>query len=177
MNIYAKLAKARVDLQSINIKKSGLNTFSKFSYFELQDLMPHINKVMHDNGLCGVVSFEHTNAFLTIYSSEGEGSIVFQSPTADATVKGATPIQCLGSMHTYLRRYLWMLALEIVEHDAIDAQPAEEKPNLYELQLKAAKSLSELVTVWQTVPKAQQKALTPVKDAMKAKLTPQQEAA
>lgn len=65
--------------------------------------------------------------------------------------------------------------LHAIEHD--DAQPAEEKPNQYELQLKSAQSLSELVTVWQTVPKAQQKALTPVKDAMKAKLTPQQEAA
>jgi|688.fasta_scaffold68826_9 hypothetical protein len=176
MNIYAKLAKARIDLQSINISKSGLNTYSHFKYFELQDIIPHINKVMHDNGLCGVVSFEHTNAFLTIYASEGEGSIVFQSPIADATVKGATPIQCLGSMHTYLRRYLWMLALEIVEHDAIDSQQSEPE-NKHEQAIKSAKSLQELVTVWQTIPKALQKQLTPVKDDMKAKLTPKQEAA
>lgn len=170
MSVYAKLAKARIDMQSINISKSGLNKFAGFKYFELQDLMPHINKVMHDNGLCGVVSFEHTNAFLTIYSNEGEGSIVFQSPTADATVKGATAIQCLGSMHTYLRRYLWMLALEIVEHDAIDALPTEQPANPHETRLKAAKTLPELSSVWQTVPKALQKQLTPVKDEMKAKL-------
>jgi hypothetical protein len=30
------------------------------------------------------------------------------------------PIQSLGATHTYLRRYLWLLALEIVEHDAVD---------------------------------------------------------
>ncbi len=53
----------------------------------------------------------------------------------------------------------------------------EEKQNQLEIQLKSAQSLPELAQVWQTVPKAQQKALTPVKDAMKAKLTPQQEAA
>lgn len=171
MSIYAKLAKARIDLQSINISKSGLNKFAGFKYFELQDLMPHINKVMHDNGLCGMVSFGHDGmAELLIREHQGEGAVAFFSPTADATVKGATPIQCLGSMHTYLRRYLWMLALEIVEHDAIDAQPAEQPTNQHETKLKAAKTLPELVSVWQTVPKAMQKQLTPVKDEMKAKL-------
>ena len=171
MSIYAKLAQARIDLQSINITKSGLNKFAGFRYFELQDLMPHINAVMHKNGLCGVVSFQAGLAILTVHDTECDEYIVFQSPIADATVKGATPIQCLGSMHTYMRRYLWMMALEIVEHDAIDAQPAEEKQNPFEMQLKAAKSITELVQVWQTVPKAQQKALTAIKDAMKANLT------
>jgi hypothetical protein len=30
-------------------------------------------------------------------------------------------VQNLGAVQTYLRRYLWVAALEIVEHDALDA--------------------------------------------------------
>ena len=37
MNIYEKLQKCRVDLQQMNIKKSGKNKFSGYMYFELGD--------------------------------------------------------------------------------------------------------------------------------------------
>jgi len=37
-------------------------------------------------------------------------------------------IQNLGSTHTYLRRYLWVMALELVESDEVDAgEPKVEK--------------------------------------------------
>jgi hypothetical protein len=46
---------------------------------------------------------------------------------AKAELKGAHPIQNLGAVETYQRRYLWMTAMEIVEHDILDAsKPAEE---------------------------------------------------
>jgi hypothetical protein len=47
--------------------------------------------------------------------------IVIASPMAGAELKGAHPIQNLGAVETYQRRYLWMTAMEIVEHDAIDS--------------------------------------------------------
>ena len=31
----------------------------------------------------------------------------------------------LGAVHTYLRRYLWVTAMEIVEHDVVDPLPAQ----------------------------------------------------
>ena len=45
MNIYEKLQKARVDLQSKGIKKSGKNTFAKYDYYELADFMPAVNSI------------------------------------------------------------------------------------------------------------------------------------
>ena len=36
-------------------------------------------------------------------------------------MKGNQPIQNLGAVETYTRRYLWVAALEIVEHDALDS--------------------------------------------------------
>jgi hypothetical protein len=48
---------------------------------------------------------------------------------AEANLKGAHPIQNLGAVESYQRRYLWMTAMEIVEHDIIDSAPsAEPKP-------------------------------------------------
>lgn len=174
MNIYAKLQKARVMLQEINIKKSGKNKFAGFDYFELQDLMPHINKVMLECGLCGVVTFgDNTMAQLTINEFEGDRVINFYTPTADATIKGSTPIQCLGSMHTYIRRYLWLLALEIVEHDAIDAanqskpEPKKQVNQDYENMMRSAASLQHLQAIWQTIPKTERANFEYVKEEMK----------
>lgn len=173
MSIYKKLQQARVELQKINMKKSGLNAFSKYQYFELGDFLPHINSIMNDVGLCGVVSFTDTQAELVIFDSDSDQKIIFYSPTADATVKGANAIQCLGSMHTYMRRYLWMLAFEIVEHDAIDAQ-AQAKSNSqladFTAQIQSASDLQSLIAIWQTIPKAFHKDLVKVKDSMKVKL-------
>ncbi len=43
-------------------------------------------------------------------------------------MKGLLEIQKLGAVETYQRRYLWITAMEIVEHDAIDAGVEEAKP-------------------------------------------------
>ena len=187
MNIYAKLQKARVMLQSIDMQKSSLNKFAGFKYFELADFIPHVNKVMDEMGLCGIVSISSEGvATLTIHDSESPDIITFSSPTADASVKGATQIQCLGSLLTYMRRYLWMMAMELVEHDAIDAvkpavndakQEATNKSDEYAKMLRNATNMQELIATWQVVPKSLHRSLAGVKDEMKAKLQPEQESA
>ena len=120
---------ARVKLQSTEMKKSGLNKFAGYSYFELGDFIPHIQTIFNDIGLCGVVSFNTEYATLCITDVEDGTVIVIQSPMAEANLKGAHPIQNLGAVESYQRRYLWMTAMEIVEHDIIDSAPqAEAKP-------------------------------------------------
>jgi len=47
---------------------------------------------------------------------------------ADAHLKGCHPIQNLGAVETYSRRYLYVTALEIVEHDALDATTGQDTP-------------------------------------------------
>ncbi len=126
MNLLEKLNKVRVDLFNANLKKSGYNSFGKWSYFELGDLLPFINKACLDIGLTNVISFTSEFATLTIKDSKEEKEISFSVPWVDATLKGATLIQAEGATITYLRRYLYMTAYEIVESDWIDAQSAKE---------------------------------------------------
>jgi hypothetical protein len=119
---------ARVKLLSVEMKKSGQNKFAGYSYFELGDFIPHVQTIFNDLGLCGVVSFDNTYASLTITDVEDGTVIVVTSPMAEANLKGAHPIQNLGAVLSYQRRYLWMAAMELVEGDAIDSAPPVEAP-------------------------------------------------
>jgi hypothetical protein len=121
MGVHKKLMEARLLLQHAPLKKSGHNKFAGYSYFELGDFLPTINSIFYKAGLCGVVSFGKELASLTITDTEDGSEIVLTSPMAEANLKGCHPIQNLGAVETYTRRYLWVSAMEIVEHDALDS--------------------------------------------------------
>ena len=121
MGVHKKLMEARILLQQAPLKKSGHNKFAGYSYFELGDFLPTINQIFSRVGLCGVVSFDKELATLTITDTEDSTEIKLTSPMADANLKGCHPIQNLGAVETYTRRYLWVSAMEIVEHDALDS--------------------------------------------------------
>lgn len=120
MNIYEKLQSARVKLQSKKLKKSGKNKHTGFSYFELADFLPSVNMIFAEIGLCSNFSLCAEKAVLTIYDTESNDSIAFETPTASAQLKGCTEVQSLGAVHTYLKRYLYLNALEIVESEILD---------------------------------------------------------
>lgn len=128
MSVHKKLMLARVKLQATEMKKSGLNKFAGYSYFELGDFIPHVQQIFNEIGLCGVVSFDNTYASLTITDVDDGTVVVVTSPMAEANLKGAHPIQNLGAVLSYQRRYLWMAAMELVEGDAIDSAPPVEAP-------------------------------------------------
>lgn len=128
MSVYGKLQKARIMLQGTKLTKSGKNKFAGYEYFELADFLPTIQKICNDVGLCGVVSFNQEMAFLQINDTEDGTSIMFTAPMSSAALKGCHDVQNLGAVISYLRRYLWVNAFEIVEHDALDATTGKEEP-------------------------------------------------
>jgi hypothetical protein len=120
---------ARIRLQNTELKKTGHNKFAGYYYFELGDFLPQVQQIFHQVGLCGYISFDTTIATLTIVDIEDNSQLTITSPMVEANLKGAHPIQNLGAVETYTRRYLWVSAMEIVEHDALDSSPPvrEEK--------------------------------------------------
>lgn len=126
MTVHAKLMQARIKLQSKDLKKSGENKFAGYKYFELGDFLPVVQQIFTELDLCGVVSFTHEMATLSITDLEDGTTLNITSPMATAALKGAHDIQNLGAVQTYLRRYLWVAAMEIVEHDAIDASAGND---------------------------------------------------
>lgn len=154
MNVYARLAKARVMLQKKALKKSGENKYAGFKYFELADFLPSVNEIFAEVGLCSqfyITTEKAENlapegyepyytdmpsvAYLEIINTDMPSqSVTFSSAIAEAAMKDASPIQQLGSVHTYMRRYLWLEAMEITECDGVDAlnqkEQIEEKPKV-----------------------------------------------
>ena len=127
-NIYSKMQKARCEFQEKPLKKSGHNKFAGYHYFELGDFLPTINALLDKYNLCSHINFGKDEATLTITNSENpDEEMVFTSPMSEATLKGCHAVQNLGAVQTYLRRYLWVNAFEIVESDGLDATTGKEE--------------------------------------------------
>lgn len=128
MNVYQKLNQARQLFHKTELKKSGNNKFAGYKYFELGDFVIPALEIFDKVGLTSVISFGEVASMTIINIDKPDEMIVITSPMSEANLKGCHPIQNLGAVQTYLRRYLWVAALEIIEHDAIDsAKPIEEK--------------------------------------------------
>lgn len=154
MSIHKKLIEARVKLLNTPLKKSGLNKFAGFQYFELGDFLPAITTIFNEVGLCGIISFAADHAALTITDVEDGTNVVITSPSVDVQMKGCLPIQGLGAAQTYLRRYLWVTAMEIVEHDALDATVGKDEK----------KPITPLTGVWESMDEESQKFLQGIAD-------------
>jgi hypothetical protein len=139
MSVYKKLQQARSKLNQTKLTKSGKNAFAKFNYFELSDFMPAITNIFNDIGLCGVVSFTNDSAYLTIYDVEGDerAFVTFTSPLVLANMDRIQAIQSMGASHTYYRRYLYLMALDLVENDLIDSVEPQAKPSIKLVEVKA----------------------------------------
>lgn len=129
MNVFAKLCLAREMFSNSNVKKTGVNRYAEFKYFTLEDIIPVKQQIFKELGLVDAISFTSENAVLTLYNVDSpEESIDFTSPTADDESLIKNPIQKLGAVETYVRRYLYMLMLDIVEADSVDAVSGKTDP-------------------------------------------------
>ena len=128
MTVHKKLMEARIKLQGMKLSMSGENKFAGYKYFKLEDFLPQVQQIFFELGLCSVVTFDNSFARLDIIDIDDGTIITTTSPMADAQLKGAHAIQNLGAVESYQRRYLWITAMEIVEHDVLDATLNPETP-------------------------------------------------
>lgn len=121
MNVYEKLVKARLLLQSKGLKQNGKNDYAKYSYFELSDILPECNRIADEVKAVCQVTFDKELAMLFFIDCEKpEDKIVFSCPMSSASLKGCHEVQNDGAVQTYLKRYLYQNCFEIAETDALD---------------------------------------------------------
>lgn len=127
-NVYQKLLKARAMFINADPKKSGKNMQLAFKYFELDDIVPIVTRIFEEVGLISLVSFDEGNALMSIVDIDNTSdTISFLAPfkpidpiVSNAGKQVTNEMQALGSSITYMRRYLYMIALDICEPDGID---------------------------------------------------------
>jgi len=128
MSVYQKLIKARNMLRKLELKKSGHNKFAGYNYFELGDFLPHVQAIFEEVGLCDVIYFDKDMAYMNIFDIEDGSFTLFTSPMGSAQLKGCHEVQNIGAVETYQRRYLYVTAMAISEHDALDATTGAVEP-------------------------------------------------
>lgn len=186
LNVYQKLSLARKRFLERNVKKSGVNRQLEFQYFELQDIVPSATRIFQNLGLLGVVQFPPVEknaetglasepvATMTVLNTDRPSETIdFMVPyreveqiKSNAGKSVTNPLQALGSSVTYLRRYLWMLAMDIVEQDDMDATLGQQEP-----QAKASPAGKPAATQ-AAAPKKQTKPATSAeREAVKVSLT------
>ena len=121
LNVYAKLIEARKRFLEAGIKKTGVNRYAEYKYFTLDEIIPVKQEIFRDLGLSDVISFGTEVATLTLFNVDNpEESIDFMSQLAPDESMIKNPIQKVGAIQTYVRRYLYLLALDIIESDGIE---------------------------------------------------------
>jgi hypothetical protein len=158
--VLKKLMEARVKFHETPLQKTGENKFAGYKYFELGDFLVPAQRIFAELGLCGVVSFTSDTATLTITDVEDGSSTVITSPMGSAALKGCHEVQNIGAVETYQRRYLWVAALEIVEHDALDATTGSEKAS----PVSKTGKVSPTDGVWEALDEESQEFLQKVAD-------------
>lgn len=168
MSVYTKLMQARMMLHGKEIKKSGYNSFAKYAYMELADFLVPTQTIFAELGLCGVVSFDAEIASLTIIDTEDGSQHVITSPMGSAALKGCHEVQNIGAVETYQRRYLWVAAMEIVEHDALDSsEPVKQGERFnHGKDFKATPKMDAFESLQPEVQNFLRKSMKQVTDAM-----------
>ena len=108
--------------------------YAEYKYFTSEDIIPKVQELARKYNLTTLFDFNEV-ATLTIIDNDtmsfvkeatfdidiSMAKVVFTSPMAtQAMPKGGTEVQNLGAVQTYLRRYLYMLLLDLVEVDEVE---------------------------------------------------------
>lgn len=135
-NVYQKLNEAREKFLNMGVEKSGKNMHLSFKYFELDDIVPQATKIFNEIGIISLVRFSDETAAISIINTDNaEEEIVFTAPfnqikpiVSNSGKQATNEMQALGSSITYMRRYLYMIALDICEADSIEANLGVDAP-------------------------------------------------
>jgi len=133
MNIYEKINKLRMDFLSKEVKKTGYNSFSKFYFFELKDILPVALPLCKELGITTITGFEKNDfgihaKMIVVNTEKTDETIELFSAAGTSDLKACHDIQNVGAVETYHRRYLWTALLELTEHDEIDLTSGIEEP-------------------------------------------------
>lgn len=131
-NIYEKIMTVRQKFKNRkDIKKSGENKFQGFKYYELSDIVPPTIDLCNEVGL-----YTHIDVGITLPNIDGIYAKMQVINTANVEEKVEylikmpyiadeggfnAKIQDTGKGQTYIRRYLYMLFLDLAIPDEVDS--------------------------------------------------------
>lgn len=133
MSIYLKLFEAKKEIGAIS--KDSKNPFYKSKYFDINQLIEHVEPILQKHGLLVLQPILENSVVTQIIDSED-----FSMVTSEMALTNITDPQKRGSEITYYRRYTLgsLLALQAVDDDA--NMTVKKAPVLTEQEIKVIKS-------------------------------------
>lgn len=122
MNIWQKLLCVRDEFAQAEVKKSGKNIQLSSLFYELSDIVPVARPLFNKYRLLPLTTVAGGKASMIVVDVDSpDDKLVFELDvqTYDGN-KAVTPPQAYGAVVTYYRRYLYMVALDIVEADYLE---------------------------------------------------------
>ena len=165
MKIYEKLQKAREFIKNSDLKKSGYNDYSKYSYYTPEQVDKLVHEACKDVKLLNLFSLKKNKhgyyGELTLIDLEDEkGEIVFIQSTDIPVIKATNVTQQIGGAVTYTNRYMLMTAFDIVDNNLDFDTPQKkkipktnepEKPWLNHLDKKTKQPTPQWVNVLEAI--------------------------
>ena len=133
LNIYQKLLLVRDEFAREEVKKSGKNFQLSSTFYELKDIVPVARPIFTKYRLLPLTTVASGKATMIVVDVDSpDERFVFELDvqTYEGN-KAVTPPQAYGAVVTYYRRYLYMIALDIVEADYLDGNlipPSVDNP-------------------------------------------------
>ncbi len=144
--LFKKLQKARLDFLNKHIKANGRNNFNNFDYIQLRDIVREAIPILLENNLSTHIKMHHNVSAMEVVDLETGYSVEFTS-AFEFTNEGKNNnqrLQTLGASESYLRRYLYLQVLDIVESDPDESFGEEKKtPRRIPMQKKDKNTLDE----------------------------------
>lgn len=145
MSIYQKLSLARQELakKKIVADTKGYN----YNYIDLPQIESAVSEACIKAGIIATMTFTD-RVKMIITDLEDNSTCCFESPIVDpsmAHINDKQPIQNVGGLMTYMRRYMYMMVFAISEHDAVEEVGSEQQKNedAKELGKKIAEKMKE----------------------------------
>lgn len=142
--------KARKMFQECEVKKSGKNDFQGFVYLELEDIVPPAIEICEELGLYSEVQPNGSDALgfatmkiINVDNPTEEVVYKIRSPTVNPDSAINAKLQDTGRIQTYLRRYLYMLFLDIAVPDEVDSTDASSKKTTKKTNVATKKSIKK----------------------------------
>lgn len=134
-NIHKKIQRGKRMFLDANLKPTGWNSFQKYKYFEMKDILPTLLDVCEELNMSTRFVFTSTSANLVIRDEDDESEVWYSQQIPEVNVPDARKaMQEIKSIQTYAMRCLYIQAFEIVEADSI------EKGRIAEEERKAKKT-------------------------------------
>jgi hypothetical protein len=127
--LYKKLQHARLDFRDKHVEARGRNNFNNFDYITLKDIVTEAIPILLDNNLSIHHKFYLNPPLVELvdletgYSEDFGSNVTFEVEGKNNNQR----LQALGSTESYIRRYIYMQILDIVESDPDKDFGKEEK--------------------------------------------------